>query len=70
MAGLTWQMFRMKRLLFCDDLHSLVHGLHIERYEVVMAFGKGFEESLVESVGADDRAYLEQSAENNHVEHL
>ena len=57
-------------LLLLDDLHTLAHGLHVERNELVVALRERLEESLVQALGAHNGANLEQTAQNDHVEHL
>ena len=57
-------------LHFCHYLHAFLYSLHVERNEAVMALGQGLEQCLVQSLCADDRTNLEQSAQYNHVEYL
>ena len=58
------------RLLFLDDVASGLDGFHVQRNKSVVAFGQSLVKCFFNTVVAHYGAYVEQSAQHNHVEHL
>ena len=61
---------KANKLNLLNNLGTLVHSLHVQGDEVVMALGKGLFQGLLHTVSADYGSHLQQSAEDNHVEDL
>lgn len=57
-------------MIRCEDALADFHGLLVLGDEVVVAFGQGLLEALVEHFGGDKGFNLEETTENDHIEQL
>ena len=61
---------------FCDSLsffhvvHADLDGLHVERDELVGALRQGVAQTLFDVLVVDDGTELQESTQDDHVEHL